>query len=369
MKPLTTRILLMAAAIVLIFGSAWNSPSSSPSSRLEDSPSSGLEDSPASLPAAGPTRIRFDLGATSGVVSGELAAHSSARYVLRAGARQLMDVTLSSPRGATMKVTPLSGWVLRPVVGTNGPTGFRGYLPYTGDYFITVRSGDMADSYSINVSIPVRVRFDTGTTSDVVEGQLNAHQGLDYILRAGEGQILEVNAASVEDSSSDSSSSSSSDSTAGGVPLQLVIYGVDGTVLRSGMGEGSTFRGELPSSQDYMVSVRAGDQPADFSMDVIIPQRIRFRTGAYSGSVFTRLAAERTQYYVLRAAQDQTMRVTITPDKNLQLAVYGVDGNVLKRATEDGASFLGDLPSDQDYILAVTAPDRSVSYTLKVTIR
>jgi hypothetical protein len=344
MKPLKSQIMLLAAAIILVFGTAWTSP--------------------ASLHASSPTRIRFASGATSAVVSGNLAAHSSARYVLRAGARQLMDVTLSAPAGVTMKVSPLSGWVLTPVVGTNGPAGFRGYLPYTGDYFITVASDSQAISYSFNVFIPVRVRFDPGTTSDDVTGHLNAHQGLDYILRAGAGQILEVNAASVTDSTDNPP-----DSTPASIPLQLVIYGVDGTVLRSGMGEGSSFRGELPSSQDYLVSVRAGDQATDFSMGVIIPQVIRFQSGAYSGSVFTWLAAGHTQYYSLSAAQGQTMQVVISPSTGLQLTVYGVDGTVLKSGSSGGASFTGDLPSTQDYILAVRAPSYSVSYTLKVTIR
>jgi hypothetical protein len=328
------RILLLVAAVALIGSTAWVPASAIPA-------------------ASGPTRIRFDHGATSGEVDGDLAAHSSARYVLRAAARQLMDVTLSAPEGVTLKVTTTGGRRLTPVEDTSGPTGFRGYLPYTGDYYLTISSGDHAASYSVNVFIPVRVSFDLGTTSDSLEASLEPHQGLDYILRAGEGQVLEVN---VTPDPAD-------------VNLQLIIYGVDGTVLRSGMGEGSTFRGELPSSQDYLVAVRAGDDAADFTMDVIIPQRISFARGAYSGSVRTYLRADHTQYYVVRASEDQTMGVELSPSAHLDLAVYGADGTVLENANTDG-DFAADLPSSQDYILAVTnTGDRAVSYRVRVTIR
>jgi hypothetical protein len=326
-------MMVLVAVFSLIASTAWM-------------PASGLADS-------GLTRIRFARGATSGEVSGELKANSTVRYVLRAAARQLMDVSLSAPEGASLKVTSTGGRRLTPIEGTSGSTGFRGYLPYTGDYILTIISGSQKISYSLYVFIPVRVSFDRGATSDSVEGHLKAHQGLDYILRAGEGQILEVN---VTPDDAD-------------VPLQLIIYGVDGDVLRSGMGEGSSFRGELPSSQDYIVSVRAGEQATDFNMDVIIPQRIRFTTGAVSGSVFTNLPAYHTQYYVLRAMEDQTMQVKITPDDDLELMVYGADGTVLKEYSDGGASFNDELPSDQDYILAVSAGAHRASYRLRVTIR
>ena len=331
--PIYLRRLLLVAAFALLSSTAWTPA--------------------AALTGSGPTRIRFARGATSGVVSGDLPAHTTARYVLRAAARQLTDVTLSAPEGARLKVTTTGGRRLTPIQGTSGPTGFRGYLPYTGDYILTVTSGSRAVSYSVNVSIPVRVRFDRGATSDSLEAHLNAHQGLDYILRAGAGQIMEINVTP-----------ETTDDT-----LQLIVYGVDGSVLRSRMGEGSSFRGELPDSQDYLVSVRAGNQATDFSMDVIIPQRIRFQTGAYSGSVRTNLPANHTQYYVLRAMEDQSMQVEITPGDDLQLVVYGADGTVLESDTTEGANFSGELPSSQDYILAVSAADDPVSYRLRVTIR
>jgi hypothetical protein len=336
MRALKTLVILLAACLMLFSSSAWTAAGS--------------------LPEFSTTRIRFAQGATSAVASGNLPAHSSARYVLRAGFGQLMEATLSAPASAAMKVTASSGLLLTPVTGTNGPAGFRGYLPYTGDYFLTVSSGSQAVAYSIDVVIPVRIRFERNATSATVTEHLDAYQGLDYILRAGKGQILEIEAVSENANPDDN-------------PLQLVIYGVDGTVLRSGMGEGSSFRGVLPASQDYLVSLRASDVPTNFTMSVIIPQRISFQTGATSASVHNpSLPAGRTQYYSLRAMQGQTMQVQVTPDANLQLIIYGMDGTVLKSGMGGGASFNGLLPSTQDYILAVRAGSDPVSYTLRVAI-
>ncbi len=306
-----------------------------------------------SLTSSNITRIRFARGATSAVVSGNLPANATARYVLRAGVGQLMDVSLSAPEGVSLKVTASGGRALTPIKGTSGPTGFRGYLPRTGDYTLAVASGSQAVSFSLNVFIPQRIRFDRGATSATLEGHLDAHQGLDYILHARDGQILEIN---VTPETAD-------------IPLQLIIYGVDGTVLRSGMGEGSSFRGVLPENQDYLISVRAADKAADFSMVVIVPQRIRFITGATSASVFTRLPAYHTQYYSLHALEGQTMQVKITPGSSLQLIIYGVDGTVLKSGMGEGSNFSGELPSTQDFILAVKTAARWVSYRLRVTIK
>ena len=334
MKRLNIQSLyLLVSVLILIAGTAWK-----PAIILSDS---------------GVTRISFARGATSATVIGHLAANSTKRYVLGATARQLMDVSLSAPEGVSLKATRNNGRSLTPVNGTSGSTGFRGYLPYTGDFFLTVTSGNQAVDFNLNVFIPMRISFKRGATSARLEGHLDANQSMDYILRASGGQIMEVNATPAS----------------AGVPLQQMIYGVDGSVLRSGMGEGSNFRGQLPSSQDYLVRIRAGEKATDFTLDVIIPQRIQFKSGANSGSLRTRLPADLTQYYVLSAMKDQRMRVEITPEDNLQLIIYGMDGNVLKSGMGEEASFDGQLLNTQDYILAVRNVGRLVSYTLRVTIR
>jgi hypothetical protein len=305
---------------------------------------------------SGLIRVNFAPGTTSAVVSGDLPANNSLRYVLRALNGQLMDVNLSAPQGVRLSVTTAWGQAVVPITGSS--TSFRGYLPGTGDYILTitpinVSSNSRSISYSMNIMIPQRISFELGATSATLDGYLYPSQSHDYILRAQAGQLMEINVTPEKPENS----------------LQLIIYGVDGTVLRSGMGEGSFFRGELPISEDYIVTVRAGDQAGSYNMNVIIPQRITFRPGAVSASVVGKLSAYHSQYYVLRALQNQTMQVEVTPGDNVQLIIYGADGTVLRSGMGEGASFTGVLPSNQDYILVVRAGVNPVSYTLHMTIR
>jgi hypothetical protein len=293
-------------------------------------------------------RIQFARGATSAVVSGSLSANSTARYVLRALAYQLMDVTLSAPEGASLSVTQADGRSLRAITGSSA-SGFRGYLQRTGDYILEVRSGNQSITYSVNVFIPQRISFEPGTTSATLSGQLKAHQGRDYILRASKGQLMDIDVSPANS-------------------VQLIIYGVDGTVLRSGMGEGSSFRGELPGSQDYIVTIRAGSQDVTYSMNVIIPRRISFQRGAISGAEYGRVGANNSQYYVLKAMKNQTMQVDVTPGDNLQLVIYGSDGTVLKSGMGEGTNFKGVLPSTQDYIVVLRAGSNQARFKLAVTI-
>ena len=293
-------------------------------------------------------RIRFAPGATSARVEGELRARESERYVLRAIAGQLMEVNLSAGAGARLTVSTASGRVLNPSIRGNGI--FRHYLPANGDYYLEVEAGSRAASYAVTVSIPERISFARGATSGAVEGELAAQQSHEYILGAQAGQLLEV--AGDPDGE-----------------LQLIIYGVDGTVLRSGRGEGASFRGQLPRTQDYLVVVRAGSRAVSYSLNVMIPQRISFERGSVSGSVNGWAGAHGSQYYVLRALKGQEMQVRVVSDENVQLIVYGADGTVLKSGMSEGSRFSGELPSTQDYILVVRAGARAAAYTLKATIR
>lgn len=294
------------------------------------------------------TRINFISGGTSAVVSGDLLANSTAQYVLRALANQVMDVSLTAPEGAKLSVTTSTGRALSAIASST--TSFRGYLPRNGDYVIKVTSGSKAGSYSVSVLIPERVSFERGATSATLKGTLKAHQSHDYVLGAMTGQLLEVNVTP----------------TSG---LQLIIYGIDGTVLRSGMGEGSSFRGQLPLTEDYIVTVRAGDQDVSYAMDVIIPVRISFASGVYSATVYGSVKADNSQFYVLKAAVNQTMQVKVTSARAIQLIVYGANGASVANTTNENNSFKGDLPTTQDYIVVVKAGASAASYTISFTIK
>lgn len=296
---------------------------------------------------SGDLRIRFASGTTSAVVSGDLEAGESVRYMLRILADQLLEVTLTPDSDLRLAVYGEDGRVLKRAA-SGGPF-FRGYVPRNQHYFLEITAVNQARSYTANVIVPARIRFQRGTTSGSVNGRLAPFQSQYYILRVLEDQFMELNGSPERD-------------------MRMSVYGVDGTVLKSGMGGGALFRGLVPSTQDYIVTLSAGDQAVSFDLTAIVPVRISFRPGAISGSVNDSLSASSTQYYVLRALEGQNMRVDLAPADDLQLSVYGAGGTVLKSSSSSGASFSGELPSTQDYILAVTSGTQSVRYTLKITI-
>ena len=220
-------------------------------------------------------------------------------------------------------MTTLAGTSLTSLSGTGSTTGFRGYLPRTGNYLLTISAGSKAVSYSMDVSIPQRISFKWGTTSDTLTGSLKAHQSHDYILRAGAGQWMEINITpDVAENSP-----------------QIIVYGVDGTVLQSGMGEATNFKGLLPLSQDYFVTVRAGEKDVAFSMNVIIPRRLGFTSGTSTASFSSWLAAGQSQYYVLKGDKGQTLQLTATPGASLGLEIKGADGTTFNSGSIVGGSF------------------------------
>jgi LysM repeat protein len=106
-------------------------------------------------------------------------------------------------------------------------------------------------------------------------------------------------------------------------------------------------------------------------MDVNIPARISFASGATSATVNGTLPSNGNQYYILKAQKNQNMQVQVTPQQGIKLTVYGVDGTVLQSGMSGAASFSGSLPSTQDYILVLSSTNNSgtaISYSLQVSI-
>ncbi len=198
------------------------------------------------------------------------------------------------------------------------------------------------------LNIPARIRFATGGTSAVVQGQVAANSKNVCLLAVTAGQTLEVNLEA-----------------ATGVTLS--ISGADGsTVLNKS--SNLAFRGVLPKTQDYVLVIASGSSAVSYSMSLDIPLRIRFASGGTSATLIGTVPASLSQFFIIQAAKGQTLNVTATPDDKLQLSIYGVDGNVLRSGMGEGASFSGTLPSTQDYILVLKSANQVVNFTLKVSI-
>jgi hypothetical protein len=103
---------------------------------------------------------------------------------------------------------------------------------------------------------PTRIQFEPGAISTQIEESLVIGELDQYVLTAMAGQEMTVN---LTDSSA-------------GVEAVLSIWGVDGTVLISNHPEATSWRGELPTTQDYYIDVQSIAQtPVDYMLEVIIP--------------------------------------------------------------------------------------------------
>ena len=199
--------------------------------------------------ANSPARIQFATGGTSAIMQGKLEANSKLDYLLNAGADQTLEVTLSPSSGLTLAIFGADGSTID---SASSNLSFRGVLPKTQDYILELASGSSATDYSMSVDLPQRIRFTTGSTSANLTGTVPADLSQFFILRGAKGQTLNVTATPQD-------------------KLQLIIYGVDGSVLRSGMGEGASFTGVLPGTQDYILVLKSANQVQAFTLNVQIP--------------------------------------------------------------------------------------------------
>jgi hypothetical protein len=99
-------------------------------------------------------------------------------------------------------------------------------------------------------------------------------------------------------------------------------------------------------------------------------ERIAFQAGSTAADVRGELGAGQQTAYLLRANSGQTMTVSVwSPNGDVYLSVGGAgDGRVLQGADAKAASWSGPLPSNQDYVLMLTAAGGATSYSMNVTI-
>ncbi len=103
---------------------------------------------------------------------------------------------------------------------------------------------------------PTRIQFEPGTIASQIQGNLVAGELHQYVLTAMADQEMTVH---LTDSSA-------------GVSAVLSIWGIDGTVLISNHPDATSWRGDLPATQDYYIDVQSITQnPVDYVLDVIIP--------------------------------------------------------------------------------------------------
>ena len=197
-----------------------------------------------------PDRLTFGEGATSLEAQGTLAANGVYEYVLGLSAGQALQIQSNAGTGYGLSVTG-PGDVVVPGASTTAPF-FRGTVPADGDYVIILAGGASTTSYDLSIVVPVRISFASGANSATETGGLAAHQTIDYVISGNASHQMSVTFT-----------------PAGSA--RMSIYGNDGTVQWSGMGEGTSWTGSLPGTQDYFIVFSAGDTPVpSYSLTVSI---------------------------------------------------------------------------------------------------
>ena len=325
-----------------------------------------------------PQRIQFAPRAISARVAGTLAGEGRARYVLAASAGQelTLNLTQSGAGHAILAMWGQDGTVY--MSGGVDATAWAGVLPLTQDYFVDVRNVSSTSlSYYLDVtippitatseSVPERIQFALGATTTEISGSLIAFDSTRYVLGASAGQQMSV---VLTDSNS-------------GVGATLAIWGADGSILLTDSAGETAYYGLLPATQDYYIDVRSVvSSPIDYTLKVTIPpasaqpsfvpKRIEFAPGAISAQVPGILPANGTVRHVLGASAGQQMQVNLTDSGegvNAILIIWGADGTVLISSHAGAASWIGVLPSTQDYYIDIrSASATQLEYLLEVTI-
>ena len=152
-----------------------------------------------SAQAPAPTRIRFRSGATSGIVSGQLAPRGARSCILRAMAGQTMRVAIGSPNANIyLTVVGADGLALKSY--DDWSAVWEGVLLTSQDYYLLpiAVGSDTRLTLTVRVSPlgqttpPARICFAAGGTSGTVSGHTPSGGRARYVLWVARGQRMEL---------------------------------------------------------------------------------------------------------------------------------------------------------------------------------
>ncbi|MGH2536307.1 MAG: hypothetical protein ACRDHL_02815 [Candidatus Promineifilaceae bacterium] len=211
---------------------------------------------------------------------------------------------------------------------------------------------------------PKRIEFPPGGDSAVVEGMVQFPERDNYVLRALEGQTMEIEVTSAD----------------GSVNFSLAGL-TDGQPYKRLENSDTHWLGVVSLTQDFAIQVATtSETPVAYSLDIFIaplppplaPTPIVFDPGATSDTVSGALAAGGDVVaYSFQAAAGQALTVEISSDTPGAFTVLLKDaaGELLRWAVEPDLIEYA-LPADGEYSLLVSsfgaAP--AINYTLEITI-
>lgn len=325
------------------------------------SPAATATSSPATATAAAIERISFASGSTYFDLVGKLAANEVRRYALGIAGGQHLELSVTPLEGEalTFSLVGADGTVVYP----DGDPFFKGTVPTTQDYVLTITNRGGAVDFGLSLMIPVRITFAPGETAAELETTQTAQTVRAYVIRGLGGQVMTARATATQ-----------------GKVIMMVV-GVDGTVLQGDGPQSPQFSSNLNTTQDYLILVRAEPgADARYTLEVSIPPlggptatpepitatRISFATGATEATVSGQVPANTTVAYGLRALEGQLMEVTLWPASGIAMSIVGADGQILM---PQGTGFFRNvLPKSQDYTLRLTAGAEAVTYNVTVML-
>jgi hypothetical protein len=208
-----------------------------------------------------------------------------------------------------------------------------------------------------NTSLPsgTRVRFATGATAGIVEGQIQAGEAKNFFVGAAAKQPMIIMVDSLNHD------------------VTFSVTGLkDGIVLLPASQKSTSWQSMLTTTQDYLIQIYGGAGTENFTLNIVTPARIDFDPGATSAQRNGSTPGGLIVSYVLRANAGQKIKLQLeAPNGNAVLGMYGYqDGQPYLRSAAEQTSFEMILPASEDYIIQVIPRGGEVaSYKLNIEIK
>lgn len=194
------------------------------------------------------TRLQFEPGTTTRVMTGSLEANGTRGYQVAAQQDQVIIAGTALDDwegGVRVKVTTSDNAVLPELAGN---LSFVATLPETGDYIVWVSGGSNASSYQLAVTIPIRINFDPGAVSASMDGSIHNGREISYVFHAYAGQTLTT--------------------SLDGSNVSLIVTSLENQQILSAAT--SNWTGFLPNTQDYIIQVMPAVESTSYTLHVTI---------------------------------------------------------------------------------------------------
>ena len=181
------------------------------------------------------TRASMASGSTSVSVDGHVGKKGRSTFLVGARAGQTMMVSIDTGnKPLYLEIEAPDGTIL--LSASDQEDYWQGTLPKDGDNLVSVVTTGSATDFSISITIPVRITFQSGAVSATVNTKVRSSDVITYLLRALKGQTMTVTITSPDDD------------------IFLNIYGLkDGKTYVRSSDELTTDSFTLPSTQDYVI--------------------------------------------------------------------------------------------------------------------